>query len=372
MENLGVPYFLAPKCTRLEDARVHRLELFSICHGSGLKLNANPNMAHRWLHCTHSQGANLNIGKINWYTVSFQSNVPNEISALFPWLFPIRSRTFHPKAVQERLVVQAPAQPGTTKVLRGRGPPRCDASGRGNLVLHFLLHLPRTLSPRQAVGSRCWNVETKGRKTDGAVETPCSIKRFQCSCCSCELLPAMSPNVSFCLETSLMEVFTPLASPADLLFLVIRWSWLKSLMDCRWPKREKGAALPGGRGFQQASHDSQGHRADMGGWFRIKPQHLADSMVVCTCMDSMKIGGSNMFQLYIHIYIFIIFYHPKCDGWDIQLPNTISSHCWVSISGGLVLIFRTLEPLLLLGCKAGVILLTFITICFPIHMEIFS
>eukprot|EP00435_Cladocopium_sp_Y103_P023970 s3634_g5.t2 len=49
----------------------------------------------------------------------------------------------------ERLVVQAPAQPGTTKVLRGRGPPRCDASGRGNLVLHFLLHLPRTLSPRQ-------------------------------------------------------------------------------------------------------------------------------------------------------------------------------------------------------------------------------
>ena len=56
----------------------------------------------------------------------------------------------------------------------------------------------------------------------------------------------------FCLETSLMEVFTPLASPADLLFLVIRWSWLKSLMDCRWPKREKGAALPG-RGFQQAS-----------------------------------------------------------------------------------------------------------------------
>lgn len=44
----------------------------------------------------------------------------------------------------ERLVVQAPAQPGTTKVLRGRGPPRCDASGRGNLVLHFLLHLPRT------------------------------------------------------------------------------------------------------------------------------------------------------------------------------------------------------------------------------------
>ena len=71
-----------------------------------------------------------------------------------------------------------------------------------------------------------------------------------------------------------------------------------------------------------------------------------------------------MFQLYTYIYLFNIFYHPKCDGWDIQLPNTISSHCWVSISGGLVLIFRTLEPLLLLGCKAGVILLTFITIFF--------
>ena len=129
----------------------------------GLKLNANPNKAHRWLHCTHSQGANLNIGKINWYTVSFQSNVPNEISALFPWLFPIRSRTFHPKAVQERLVVQAPAQPGTTKVLRGRGPPRCDASGRGNLVLHFLLHLPRTLSPDRPLGA---DVETLKRKAE--------------------------------------------------------------------------------------------------------------------------------------------------------------------------------------------------------------
>ena len=54
---------------------------------------------------------------------------------------------------QERLVVQAPAQPGSSKVLRGRGVPRCDASGRGNLVLHFLLHLPKTLSPRQAAGS---------------------------------------------------------------------------------------------------------------------------------------------------------------------------------------------------------------------------
>ena len=33
---------------------------------------------------------------------------------------------------------KAPAQPGATKVLRGRGPPR-PAGGRGNLVLHFLL-----------------------------------------------------------------------------------------------------------------------------------------------------------------------------------------------------------------------------------------
>ncbi|CAJ1366241.1 unnamed protein product, partial [Effrenium voratum] len=48
----------------------------------------------------------------------------------------------------ERLVIQAPAQPGATKVLRGRGPPR-PAGGRGNLVLHFLLQLPRSLSNRQ-------------------------------------------------------------------------------------------------------------------------------------------------------------------------------------------------------------------------------
>ncbi|CAK9106170.1 unnamed protein product [Durusdinium trenchii] len=50
---------------------------------------------------------------------------------------------------EERLKVQAPAQPGTTKVLRGKGVPRCDAGGRGNMVLHFLLQLPRSLSPRQ-------------------------------------------------------------------------------------------------------------------------------------------------------------------------------------------------------------------------------
>lgn len=49
----------------------------------------------------------------------------------------------------ERLVVQAPAQPGASKVLRGRGPPRLGADGRGHLVLHFLLQLPRSLSPRQ-------------------------------------------------------------------------------------------------------------------------------------------------------------------------------------------------------------------------------
>ncbi|CAJ1383123.1 unnamed protein product [Effrenium voratum] len=48
----------------------------------------------------------------------------------------------------ERLVIQAPAQPGATTVLRGRGPPR-PAGGRGNLVLHFLLQLPRSLSNRQ-------------------------------------------------------------------------------------------------------------------------------------------------------------------------------------------------------------------------------
>ena len=34
---------------------------------------------------------------------------------------------------EERLKVQAPAQPGTTKVLRGKGVPRCDAGGRGRL-----------------------------------------------------------------------------------------------------------------------------------------------------------------------------------------------------------------------------------------------
>eukprot|EP00439_Symbiodinium_sp_Y106_P052092 s5760_g6.t4 len=49
----------------------------------------------------------------------------------------------------ERLIIQAPAQPGTTKVLRGRGPPKPGNQGRGHLVLHFLLHLPRSLSPRQ-------------------------------------------------------------------------------------------------------------------------------------------------------------------------------------------------------------------------------
>ncbi|CAE7333353.1 dnaJ [Symbiodinium pilosum] len=49
----------------------------------------------------------------------------------------------------ERLIIQAPAQPGTTKVLRGRGPPKAGNQGRGHLVLHFLLHLPRSLSPRQ-------------------------------------------------------------------------------------------------------------------------------------------------------------------------------------------------------------------------------
>mmetsp|Transcript_79370 Transcript_79370/g.233192 ORF Transcript_79370/g.233192 Transcript_79370/m.233192 type:complete len:449 (+) Transcript_79370:114-1460(+) len=49
----------------------------------------------------------------------------------------------------EPLVIQAPAQPGATKVLRGRGPPRLGAEGRGHVVLHFLLRLPQAVSPRQ-------------------------------------------------------------------------------------------------------------------------------------------------------------------------------------------------------------------------------
>merc|ERR1712064_116086 len=49
----------------------------------------------------------------------------------------------------ETLVVQAATQPGSTKVLRSSGPPRLGGEGRGNLVLHFPLMLPRSLSQRQ-------------------------------------------------------------------------------------------------------------------------------------------------------------------------------------------------------------------------------
>lgn len=49
----------------------------------------------------------------------------------------------------EKLVVQASTQPGATKVLRGRGPPRLGGEGRGHMVLRFLLQLPQALSPRQ-------------------------------------------------------------------------------------------------------------------------------------------------------------------------------------------------------------------------------
>eukprot|EP00913_Durusdinium_trenchii_P012161 g11422.t1 len=64
---------------------------------------------------------------------------------------------------EERLKVQAPAQPGTTKVLRGKGVPRCDAGGRGNMVLHFLLQLPRSLSDGRTLRSYTEAVDrTKG------------------------------------------------------------------------------------------------------------------------------------------------------------------------------------------------------------------
>lgn len=49
----------------------------------------------------------------------------------------------------EKLLVQASTQPGATKVLRGRGPPKLGGEGRGHVVLRFLLQLPQALSPRQ-------------------------------------------------------------------------------------------------------------------------------------------------------------------------------------------------------------------------------
>lgn len=49
----------------------------------------------------------------------------------------------------ELMVVQAPTQPGATKMLRGRGPPRLGGQGRGDVVLRFVLQLPHSLSPQQ-------------------------------------------------------------------------------------------------------------------------------------------------------------------------------------------------------------------------------
>lgn len=49
----------------------------------------------------------------------------------------------------EFLGLGAPTQPGSTRLLRGRGPPRLGGEGRGSLVLHFLLRLPTKVSQRQ-------------------------------------------------------------------------------------------------------------------------------------------------------------------------------------------------------------------------------
>lgn len=49
----------------------------------------------------------------------------------------------------ERLMVHPGTQPGSRKVLRGRGAPRLSGDGRGNLVLSFVLNIPLQLSPRQ-------------------------------------------------------------------------------------------------------------------------------------------------------------------------------------------------------------------------------
>jgi len=40
-------------------------------------------------------------------------------------------------------------EPGSTRVLQGKGPPRVSRSGNGNFVAHFLLRPPRSLTPRQ-------------------------------------------------------------------------------------------------------------------------------------------------------------------------------------------------------------------------------
>lgn len=49
----------------------------------------------------------------------------------------------------EKLVIKPSTQPGATKVLRARGPPRLGGDGRGSIVVHFLLQLPKVLLPRQ-------------------------------------------------------------------------------------------------------------------------------------------------------------------------------------------------------------------------------
>merc|ERR1711957_88702 len=53
------------------------------------------------------------------------------------------------KGGTEVLSVQASTQPGATKVIRGRGPPKLGGDGRGNMVLRFMLRLPKLLTKRQ-------------------------------------------------------------------------------------------------------------------------------------------------------------------------------------------------------------------------------
>jgi len=68
----------------------------------------------------------------------------------------------------QTLMVHAPTQPGATKTLRGRGPPRLGGEGRGNFVLRFLLHLPLELSPRQVQLIEEFDAETAaGRQEAG-------------------------------------------------------------------------------------------------------------------------------------------------------------------------------------------------------------
>ena len=120
---------------------------------------------------------------------------------------------------------------------------------------------------------------------------PCSNAALVNSCQQCQRTYRLSRNITG------GSLYTFGVTRGSALF-GDRWSWLKSLMDCRWPKREKGVALPG------CGVPTSFRRAHMGGWFRLEPRHLADSMV-CTCDDCIKIGGSNMFQLYVCVYLYI-------------------------------------------------------------------